>query len=154
MLDWLPTLAPVAWLNASWVAYAVVNAAHILGIALLVGAIMPLDLRLLGLIKSPPLAGLAPFLSRAAAGGAVLAVVTGLWLFATRPGDYLANPAFLAKLAILVVALVNVALVHTRPAWRALVQGAEVPAGLRLTAGVSAAAWVSALVAGRMIGFL
>jgi hypothetical protein len=49
-----------------------VNATHILGIGL-IGAILPLDLRLIGLLSSPPLETVAPFLLRAASIGLALA---------------------------------------------------------------------------------
>lgn len=57
------------WLQRSGTAYLLVSAAHILGIGLLVGAILPLDLRLLGLLRAAPLAVLAPFLTRVAGCG-------------------------------------------------------------------------------------
>jgi len=50
-----------------------------------------------------PVAVLGPFLAQAAVIDLVLAVVTGLCLFSDRPYAYLANPAFLTKLAFLVL---------------------------------------------------
>ena len=55
--------------------YLLVNASHILGIALLVGGILSLDLRLMGFFRLVPVAVVAPFLSRIAAGGLGLAGV-------------------------------------------------------------------------------
>nr|WP_250152605.1 DUF2214 domain-containing protein [Ancylobacter radicis] len=140
-------------MRASWVAYLLVNAAHILGIALLVGPILTLDARLLGLWRAVPLAVLAPLLTRVAAGGLGLALLTGFWLFTVQPADYLGNPAFLAKLALLALALANTGLQHSRPAWRTARAGGEVTAGVRLSAGLSALLWIAVLVAGRWIGF-
>ena len=97
LVEWIGAWPGAVFLRDSGTAYLLVNAAHILGVGLLVGAIIPLDLRLLGLFRHAPLAVLAPFLSRAAATGAVLAIVTGLWLFSVKPGEYLGNAAFLWK---------------------------------------------------------
>ena len=143
-------------LHGSGTAYLLVNALHILGIGLLVGAILPLDLRLLGLFRRVPLEAVGPFLSRAAAVGACLAIASGLWLFSVKPAEYLANPAFLAKAALLALALANVALQHRgRRFAQATAGGSAVPrAPVRVAALCSALLWLSVLVAGRWIGFV
>ena len=74
-LEQLETLPPSIWLRRSGTLYLLVNAAHIGSIGLLIGSIVPLDLRLLGLIRPGPLAVLAPVLARTAAAG--LALWTG-----------------------------------------------------------------------------
>lgn len=154
LLDALPNLPGVALMRREWPVYAAVNAAHLLGIALLLGAILPLDLRLAGVLRGPPLPVMGRFLSRSAAVGVALAVATGLLLFAVQPRDYLANPAFRIKLPLLLLALVNVALIHRASAWRAALRGEAVAPGLRAAAAVSAASWLAVLAAGRLIGFL
>lgn len=152
--DWLEALPLAAWLRRSTLAYPLVNAAHILGIGLILGAILPLDLRLMGAFRAAPLPVLGPFLSRAAAVGVALALVTGLLLFLVKPADYLANPAFLAKLGLLALALANVALIHLGSGWRRATTGRGVSRALRLSAAASMLLWLGALVAGRWIGFL
>jgi hypothetical protein len=141
-------------LRRSAVLYPLVNAAHILGIGLLLGSIATLDMRLLGAFRPVPLAQVGPMLARMAAAGLTLAAVTGLLLFSTRPGAYAENPAFLTKLGLLALGLANVALLRRSGAWRAALAGA-VPSGrVRAAAAVSLAAWVGAVLAGRWIGFL
>jgi hypothetical protein len=129
------------WLQESGTAYLFVNAAHILGIGLLLGGILPLDLRLLGLFRRYPVEVLKPFLTRSAATGLALALVTGLWLFTVKPEEYLANDAFRWKAALLAIALVNIAVQHLGSA-------------TRISAALSLGLWLSVLVAGRWIGFL
>lgn len=141
------------WLQRSYVAYLVVNALHVLGLGLLVGAILPLDLRLLGAFRAP-LAVLAPVLTRAAAAGLGLALATGLWLFSVKPGAYLANPAFLWKLGLLSLALANVAAQHAGAGWRTALAGGGVTPRVRAHAALSALLWPGVLLAGRWIGFL
>lgn len=96
-----------ALLRRSSLAYLLVNASHILGIALLLGPILALDARLLGAFRTVPLTIIGPFLSGAAKLGVGLAIVTGLTLFSVGPQDYVNNPAFLAKLALLTLAIIN-----------------------------------------------
>lgn len=95
LVEWIAGWPVGAALRRSAILYLVVNAAHVLAIGLLIGAIVPLDLRLLGLVGPAPLEVLGPFLARAAAVGLALAVVTGLCLFSVRPSAYLTNPALL-----------------------------------------------------------
>lgn len=146
--------APAVLLRGSPTAYLLVNAAHVLGIGLLVGAIVTLDLRLLGAFAAHPLAHLGPPLRRVAMAGLGLAAATGLLLFSTRPLAYVENPAFLAKMALLGLALLNVALLHAGPRWRDAMAGGTPRRGLRAAAMVSLLAWPGVLLAGRWIGFL
>lgn len=148
------SLPGVGLLRDSGTAYLFVNAAHILGIGLIVGAILPLDLRLLGLFPQAPLAVLGPFLSRAAGVGTATAVLTGVWLFAVNASDYVENTAFLAKLALLALALGNIALQHGLGGFRAAVASGSAPPTARLLAAVSLVLWPSVLIAGRWIGFM
>ena len=93
--------------------YGVVNLAHILGIAMLFGAILVLDLRLLGMWRSVPL----PVLSRPtvtlAACGFLLAAATGIPMFATKAVDYAGNPFLFIKFPLIALALLNVLLLHS-----------------------------------------
>jgi hypothetical protein len=136
------------WLRQSATAYLFVNAAHILGIATLLGAILPLDLRLLGLFRRVPLEVLGPFLGRCAAVGLGLALLTGAWLFSVKPGEYLENAAFRWKLVLLIFALVNIGFQH----WGAGL--ARMSRVTRIRAGLSLCLWLGVLVAGRWIGFV
>ncbi len=155
MLEWFSEWPGAVFIRESGTAYLFVNAAHILGIGLIVGSILPLDLRLLGLcFRTVPLSALAPVLSRAAAFGVTLAILTGLWLFSVKPAEYLANTAFLSKMALLAAALGNVALQHHSRGYRLAVESGKISPAVRIHAAVSALLWLSALLAGRWIGFL
>lgn len=157
MTDFLQAIAGwpgAVFLQESWIAYVVVNAAHILGLGLLLGAILPLDLLLLRSTRGRDLSVLGPFLVRAAATGAALAVVTGLWLFSVKPLEYVENPAFLFKLGLLVLAFCNVALQHRGDFFEVALRNAQPTARVRMLALVSAVLWLSVLVAGRWIGFI
>lgn len=154
LVEWIGAWPGAVLLHRSGTAYLLTNAAHILGVGLLVGAILPLDLRLLGFFRRVPLAVIGPFLSRTAATGVILAIVTGLCLFSVKPADYLGNTAFLCKTALLALALANVAFQHhSRHFNLALANGTFHPT-VRLVAGCSAVLWLSVLVAGRWIGFV
>ncbi len=122
-----------------WV-YPLVNAAHILGIALLVGAVMPMDVSVLrgrtaavGLLRWWSVLGFA------------LAASFGALLFVTQATDYVGNWWFLAKMGVIVLALMN-AIVHFRLD--------RLPIRQRRQAAIaSLALWPAALILGRMIGY-
>ena len=141
----LEATALAQFLKASRWVYPLVNAGHILGVALLVGAVVPMDLRLLGLAGGPPPGEAAALLRPFAAAGLALAAACGAALFVTQAADYVANPWFGAKIAVVALATANAAL-HPRLA--------TLPtARRRLAAAASLALWPLALLLGRMIGY-
>lgn len=153
LVAWIEGSALAQMLRGSGTLYLVVNATHILAIGLLVGAILPLDLRILGLIGGPPLTVIGPFLSRMAGVGLGLAMLTGSCLWSVDAAEYLGNAAFRWKLALLVLGLANVALLH-RWGWRQAVATGSASGATRGLAAVSALVWPGVLLAGRWIGFL
>lgn len=153
-LEQLTALPPALWLRRSATLYLLVNAAHIGAIGLLIGSIVPLDLRLLGVLKPTSLALLAPVLARTASLGLALAVLTGATLFTVRPQEYLQNPAFVVKMGLLGAGAINAWLVRRGGAWGQVLQGRRPSSALRCQAAVSLLLWTGCLVAGRWIGFL
>ncbi|MBK1666781.1 hypothetical protein CKO28_01825 [Rhodovibrio sodomensis] len=130
--------------------YAAVSALHVLGIALLVGGILPLDLRLLGLWRSVEMRPLAAVLTPMAAAGLLLAVVTGVLLFSVRPLEYAQVPVLWGKLALIALGATGAL------AFRLRVGRDPDRAGrrLRALAGIgSIVAWLGALACGRLIAF-
>ena len=143
----------VALRNSVWM-YPLVNAAHVLGLALLIGAIVPLDLRLLGCWRSTPWTPLWRVLTASAATGAGIAVATGGLLFAAQATEYVESPWFLAKMAAFGIGIVNAAALHRSSAQRPWPNDDHaVPARASLAAGVSIAAWITTLVLGRFAGY-
>lgn len=132
--------------------YATVSALHILGIALLVGGIALVDLCLAGLVRSLS-AEAAAQLRRLAKAGAALAIAMGLLLVSARPDEYLANPAFLAKMVVLALALANAALFEWLVGRHSLAGLIDSRAG-RLSGAASLLLWPLAILLGRWIAFV
>ena len=137
------------WLRFSRWGYAAINTAHVLGIALLVGAILPLDLRLLGLWRAVPLAPLARVLVPMAATGLALAAGAGALLFMTRPSEYAALDLFLVKLTLIAGGTLHALAIQFGRGF-----GRLSPGHLKLTGGLSLTLWLAALVCGRMLAFV
>lgn len=132
--------------------YAAVSALHILGMALLVGSIVLVDLRLAGVLRRLDLDAMAQ-MRRVARLGAVLAVMTGILLASARPAEYLANRVFLAKMAVVALALANAlafeAMAHARPLAALVDTPYARAAGL-----LSLACWPVVIALGRWIAFV
>ena len=137
------------WLRFSRWAYAGLSAVHILGIALLVGSAVPMDLRLLGAWRSLELGETYRVLARFAATGLVVAVASGALLFATRATEYAALDLFLLKMMLVLLGTSHAAALH----WMGAFPRAS--PGLRRAAGaLSLAIWPLVLVCGRMLAFV
>jgi len=134
--------------------YPFLNAAHILAIGLVVGAIGTLDLRILGVFRSAALDVLAPPLSRMAEVGVVAAIVTGFIIFSVQPVAYAQNPAFLLKVGLVVLGAANAMILHRRAAWRDALAVGEAPAGIKTQAAASLLIWLMAVISGRWIAFV
>ncbi|MFW5824598.1 MAG: hypothetical protein ACOCVV_06505 [Marinobacter sp.] len=145
---WLSPLADVIGPVYPWL-----NGLHVLSIGLL-GAIVILDLRLLGAFRTVAVSQLAGPSVQVAAWGLASAITTGLLLFSVQPAHYLSNPAFLAKLAIVAIGLINTLLLRLGSAWQTLLRDRPVPARARAAAGASLASWTAAIFAGRWIAYL
>jgi hypothetical protein len=136
--------------------YAILNLTHILGISSLFGAILVLDLRLLGIWPSVPVQALARPVIPIATVGFALAVASGICMLATNGTEYIGNPFFVIKFAAIGAGLINVAVINRLPAWRSRNAGTASMTGerqLALAGAVSLVCWVTAITAGRMIGY-
>lgn len=131
--------------------YAAVNALHVFGIALLVGAVVPLDLKLLGAWTHIERRDLVRVLSPMAASGLCLAAVSGALLFSIRASEYLSNPFFLVKVGLILFATLSAGLAH----WKfGAVLDRLSDRRARQVAILSICGWVGALFAGRSIAFV
>ena len=148
----LASLGAATGIALSSPVYATVSALHILGIALLVGGIVLVDLRLVGLVRSLTVEAVV-LLRRLAGTGAFLALATGVLLVSARPHDYVGNPAFLAKLAVVAMALANAILFEAMTRKRPLADLLDRPPG-RIAGALSLLLWPTAIGLGRWIAFV
>lgn len=135
--------------TARWT-YAAVNAGHILGLAMLVGAILPLDLKLLGFWRNVPRENLVRVLVPIAATGLLLAVFMGVLLFSVRATEYADLMVFRLKLGLVATGASAAILLHARHGF--LLQRAS-PSTLAAHGLLSMLCWLGALACGRLIAF-
>jgi hypothetical protein len=155
-LVFVENLAFVSALRNSTFMYPLVNAGHIFGVALLVGGIVPLDLRLLGLWRQYPVMAFVDVLRVTSALGLALAVVCGALLFATAAADYTGSVLFRVKMALVFLGVSNALILEQvlkRQDIGGLPMKARMPLPLRAGALLSLVVWISALVLGRLLGY-
>jgi Family of unknown function (DUF6644) len=136
--------------------YAIVNLAHILGVASLFGSVLVLDLRLLGVGRHIPLASIADATVPVATVGFSVAAATGAGLLVTKATEYVGNPFLALKFPAIALALVNVLAIRRSGAWRARgLRELTPPEHRRLAVmgGLSLACWLVAIAAGRLIAY-
>jgi len=157
LLSWLEGSALGEGLRASGVwTYGFLNLGHIAGISTLFGSVLMLDLRLLGLWRSVPLAMMSRPTVPLAVIGFSLAAASGVCMLSVNATEYYGNPFLLIKFPAIGLGLLNVVVVSFLPEWK---ERAERELSrlerkrLAIAGGVSLAAWATALGAGRMIGY-
>ena len=138
-------------------AFTTVEVAHVFAGSLLLGTIMIVDLRLLGLAsKKRAFTELARQVLPFTWSAFVLTIVAGSLLFISRPTEYFESPVFWTKMALIVLAGVNMMIFEF-----ITVRGVQKwnldpvpPAAARLAGAVSISCWVLVIAFGRLIGFM
>lgn len=154
VLSWLEATGLATWIRESPSVWALptILTLHTFGLGMLVGASAVVNLRLLGVGSTMPLAPLRPLFGLMWA-GFWLNAVTGLLLFAadaTRDGT---SRLFLAKLVFVAVGVTTVVLI--KRAALDVDDMSAAPAGrVRLLAVLSLVVWVAAITAGRLIAYV
>jgi hypothetical protein len=156
----------MAWLQGSMLGhamresgvwtYGVVNLIHILGVASLFGSVLVLDLRLMGVWPKVPLPCITKPTVPIATGGFVIAAGSGIGLLATKATEYVGNPFLYIKFPAIALGILNVAALSFSPAWRERNHreaSSRELLQLRIAGGISLVCWLTAIAAGRMIGY-
>lgn len=128
-------------------AYPVLEIVHIVGIGLLLGNLVLLELRVFGRGAALPVPELARLSLGVAGVGFSLAAATGLLMFATQPAELLANRAFTLKMLLLLGAGCNAAVFHVRGSLLKLDGTA------RLQMLLSTIIWLAVIACGRWIAY-
>jgi hypothetical protein len=136
--------------------YGIVNLVHILGIASLFGAVVVLDLRLIGAWRKIPLPLITAVTVPIAGTGFAIAAASGLCMLSANATEYVGNPFLYIKFPAIGLGLLNVVVLNSMPAWKARKMrelSSREQSQLAVMGGISLACWVTAISAGRMIGY-
>jgi len=136
--------------------WPLLESTHVLTLALFAGTAIVLDLRLTGIaFRDVPVSAFVDRLLPWTRAGFALMVMTGLLLFYSDPLKYYHNLFFRVKAIFLVVAGLNIALLHTRTqrTIREWDDWPVPPRAVRMAGVVSLLAWSTIVVSGRMIAY-
>jgi hypothetical protein len=137
-------------------AFTTVEVVHVFAVAMVLGTIMIVDLRLLGLASTKrPFVEFSRKLLPFTWSAFVLAVLSGSLLFMSRPLEYIANPVYWIKMLLIVLAGINMLVFELITArgvqtWNL---DARPPRPPRPAGAISIACWILVVVMGRLIGF-
>lgn len=153
--DVMQNSAVSEWLRTSLKAVAIVNAFHVISIAIVFGTILIVDLRLLGFQAQRSVMRLHHDLVRWTWMAFGIAAVTGVLLLMVNAVTYYRNTAFWLKMGAIVLAGINMLVFEyvtakSMPSWD---KGVTPPAAARTAAALSLILWLAVIVFGRWIGF-
>ena len=144
------------WMRMSLTAMPIVEAIHVMAVAVVFGSILIVDLRLLGY---PGTQGSVQLVStemlRFTWAAFIVAAITGVMMFAANASTYYVNTPFRWKMLMLVAGGVNMAVfqsitARTSAAWD---KNAAMPLAARFAGAASILIWTSVIFLGRWIGF-
>jgi hypothetical protein len=141
--------------NSSWL-FDITETAHTLGIVLVAGTIMLVDLRLLGFgLRREPVSEVIGRIVPWTLSGFFLMFLSGSWLFASEARKLYHSPAFRIKILLLALAGLNALIFHLT-VYRGAAGWDEMkvlPARARLAGLLSILLWISIIAAGRAIAY-
>jgi len=136
--------------------FPLIESVHVVSICLVVGSILVIDLRLLGLASiDRPVSRIVKAILPLTWSAFAVAAASGFLLFISNATKYLENGYFDAKLLLICAAGLNMAVFHgisakDLPRWE---HEAALPFPARLAGGFSILLWVAVVTCGRWIGF-
>jgi energy-coupling factor transporter transmembrane protein EcfT len=152
IIQWSKAAFPGPLVRDSQWLFVFAESIHFVGLCLLIGAMLVIDLRLMGFYKKLTGRAVLNFVPFAVLGFGLCAL-TGWTMFTSNPQAYLDNTAFKVKLFLIVLAGLNAALFtvveHTKVL--ALGPGDEAPSMARTLAIVSLGMWFVILLLGRWL---
>ena len=156
VLRWLDSTSLAVFIRESPWAFPTIESTHVIALALVVGTIAIVDLRLIGFASTrrafTELSGeVLPWTW----GAFVFAVTTGGLMFVSQPVDYYENTAFRIKIVLLLLAGLNMAVFQliTHRGVSRWDRAASVPLPGRVAGTLSLIFWISIVFFGRSIGF-
>ncbi len=156
-----PTAGPT-WITAAYLQSLVTDhtwlwpsfeALHFIGLWLLFGVVLLVNLRMLGLMKAASFSSLHRMLPWAVLGLGINVVTGMMWVIAT-PEQYMTNVSFFWKIGFLLLAGINLLYVTAFDEPWQVGAGEEASWGNKAIAFSAIASWVCVMYFGRMLPFL
>jgi hypothetical protein len=156
IFDWLEAWpVSVGIRQSSWM-FPAFESVHVIAITLVVGSVMVVDLRVLGLASlNRRITALSEEILPWTWGAFMVAVISGAFLFAAKAHTYFFNIEFQLKMALMLAAGLNMLVFHFA-SYRTVREwdlGRPAPVVARIGCGLSLTFWILVVAMGRWIGF-
>jgi hypothetical protein len=153
--NWIQSIGASKYiLGYAWT-WPAMETLHFIGLCLLMGAVLIMDLRLVGFQRMIPLSAVHALMPVAIA-GFIINLVTGLGFLLGDPHLYLINPAFLIKMVLVLLAGLNFLLYYfmVEPSLVHLGPHDTTPALAKTVGFLSLVFWFGVLSYGRLLPYL
>jgi hypothetical protein len=150
-LAWIEASSLAEWVRSSQEGYPSMIALHALGMAIMVGLSLLLDMRLLGWFSGIPLAATQRFFGLAWIGFGIN-FLSGSALFTAQATSYIVDWVFMTKMGLVLLGAVTAAILQ--PAVVKAGPSVNVSGGTKAVAGIAIVIWVTAIVMGRLTAYL
>ncbi len=151
--EWIKSASIASFvLGRPWV-WPASETLHFIGLALLLGVVLVVNLRMLGIGKNLPFAALHRMLPLGILGFGINSM-TGMLFFIATPGQYTQNVAFFWKIVLVMLAGVNLLYLTMFDEPWALGPGDDAPLTSKVIAASAIFLWVGVIYCGRMLPFI
>jgi hypothetical protein len=150
-LVWLEATGLAEWVRSSQAGYPSMIALHALGMAIMVGLSLLLDLRVLGWFAGIPLSALRRFFGLAWVGFGIN-FLSGSGLFSAQATSYIVDWVFMTKMTLVLIGAITAGIIQ--PAVAKVGPGGDVSGGIKAIAAFAIVVWVVAIIMGRLTAYL
>jgi hypothetical protein len=150
-LAWLEATGLAEWVRSSSAGYPSMIALHAVGMAVMVGLSLVLDLRVLGWFSGIPLPALQRFFGIAWLGFGIN-FLSGSALFSAQATSYIVDWVFMTKMTLVLFGAITAAILQ--PAVARTSGVGQLSGGIKAVAAVAIVIWIVAIVMGRLTAYL
>ena len=151
--EWLKSASIASFVNTTAWAWPAAETLHFIGLCLLLGVVLVINLRMLGVMKNVSFAALHRLLPWGVLGFGVN-LVTGILFFITVPEQYTQNVALHWKMGLVLLAAGSVLYFTVFDEVWALRPGADAPLTAKVIAASTIVLWLGVIYFGRMMPFI
>jgi hypothetical protein len=150
-LVWLEATGLAEWVRSSIPGYPSMIALHAVGMAIMVGLSLLIDMRVLGWFAGIPLGALQRFFGLAWIGFGIN-FLSGSALFSAQATSYIVDWVFMTKMALVFLGAITAAILQ--PAVAKAGAGNQVSGGTKAVALIAIVFWLVAIIMGRLTAYL
>lgn len=152
-LAWLEASGLAEWVRSSNEGYPSMIALHAIGMAVMVGISLLLDLRLVGWFAAIPVKTLERLFGVGWIGFGIN-FISGSALFTAQATSYIVDWVFMTKMTLVLLGAISAAILQPAVAASGAWPGGRIPGGTKAIAGIAIVIWVVAIIMGRLTAYL